>query len=207
LDENGGGGSEEESVSELEKDMLLAFEGQEKSSATASSSQNPRHSVEPPHPQQHDQSVTGYGKLQELRHGTPLRSQDQGEEPKEQLQQQEVAVEAMREEEDDGDNEEREPQGEKRGRQDRNEEISSDDYHSEGNDCSHNTSNEDGEDPRPARRWKLLPRFSHQPLSFASSYNPNAISDSFTTLRHPQPRNLRWTMCSPSAITDICQLP
>jgi hypothetical protein len=53
--------------------------------------------------------VTGYGKLEELRHGTPLRSQDQGEEPKEQQQQQEVAVEAIRKEEADSDNEEREP--------------------------------------------------------------------------------------------------
>jgi hypothetical protein len=158
LDEKGGGGSEGESVSELEKGMLLAFKGPEKLSATASSSQRPRrHSVEPSHSQidqEPDQSVTGYGRLEELRCGTPLRSQDQGEEPPEQQQRQEAVVEAMREEEDDGDNE-REPQGEKRGCEDRNKEIGSDKHHSEGSDCSQNTSDEDDEDPRPARRRKL----------------------------------------------------
>jgi hypothetical protein len=52
LDEEGGGGSEE-NVSELERDMLLAFEEQEKSSsATApSSARPPCRFVEPSHPQ------------------------------------------------------------------------------------------------------------------------------------------------------------
>jgi hypothetical protein len=101
LDEDGGGESGEH-VSELEMDMLLAFKEQEKSSsATAPSSPRPHHhSTEPPHPridQEHDQSGTNYGRLEELRHGSPLRSQDQ-EGPQEQQQQQEVGVEAMREE-------------------------------------------------------------------------------------------------------------
>jgi hypothetical protein len=113
LDENGGGGSEEKTVSELEKDLLLAFEEQENPSlAPAPSSPRPhRPSAEPLHPQidrEHDQS----GRLEELRPSTPLRSQDQEEEPQEQQQRREVAVEAIREEGDDRDNEEREPQGE-----------------------------------------------------------------------------------------------
>jgi hypothetical protein len=100
LDEDGGGGREE-NVSELERDMLLAFEEQEKSSSsTAPSSPCPhRHSTEPSHPQidqEHDQSATNYGRLEELGYGSPLGSQDQEEE--EPQEQQEVGVEAMREE-------------------------------------------------------------------------------------------------------------
>jgi hypothetical protein len=76
LDEEGGGGSEE-NVSELERDMLLAFEEQEKSSsATApSSARPPRHSVEPSHPQidqEHEQGGTSYSSLEGLRHSSPL---------------------------------------------------------------------------------------------------------------------------------------
>jgi hypothetical protein len=68
LDEVGGEESEK-NVSELERDMLLAFEEQVKSpSATAPSSPRPhRHSTEPLHPQidqEHDQSRTNYGRLE-----------------------------------------------------------------------------------------------------------------------------------------------
>jgi hypothetical protein len=92
-----------ESVSELERDVLLAFEEQEKSSsATIPSSPRPsRRSTEPSHPridQTHDQSGTSYGRLEELGYGSPLDSQDQVGGPQEQQQQQEVGVEAMREE-------------------------------------------------------------------------------------------------------------
>jgi hypothetical protein len=70
LDEDGGGGGDE-NASELKRDVQLAFEEQEKSSATASNSQHPRgHSIKPSHPQinhEHHQSVTGYGRLEELR--------------------------------------------------------------------------------------------------------------------------------------------
>ena len=161
MDQNSRGGSEEKTISELEKDLLLAFEEQEKPSfPPAPSSPRPhRPSAKPLHPQidrEHDQSGTGYGRLEELKRGTPLRSQDQGEEPQEQQQRQEVVIEAIREEEDDGDNAEREPQGEKRGRQDSNKEISRDN-HPKGGDCSHNTSDGDDEDPRPAKRRKLPP--------------------------------------------------
>jgi hypothetical protein len=80
LDKDGRGESKE-SVSKLEMDMLLAFKEQEKSSsATASSSPRPhRHSTERLRPQidqEHDQSGTNYGRLEELRHGSLLRSQD-----------------------------------------------------------------------------------------------------------------------------------
>ena len=73
LDEDGGGGSEE-NVSELERDMLLAFEEQEKSSsATAPSSpQPPRRYTEQSHPRIDEQGGTSYSSLEGLRHGSPL---------------------------------------------------------------------------------------------------------------------------------------
>jgi hypothetical protein len=121
LDEVGGGESEE-NVSEFERDMLLAFEEHVKSSsATAPSSPLPhRHSTEPPHPQidqEHDQSEANYARLEELRHGSLLRIQDQKEEKEPQEQQrQEIAVDAMREVEDDDGEPERGKRGEKRRR-------------------------------------------------------------------------------------------
>jgi hypothetical protein len=86
---NGGGGSEEENVSELEKDLLLAFKEQDRllsasASASAPASSSLRlwhHSIEPSHPQI---DVAGTVGLEGLRHGSPLRSQDRGEEPQEQ---------------------------------------------------------------------------------------------------------------------------
>ncbi|KAF8847217.1 hypothetical protein BDZ45DRAFT_699380 [Acephala macrosclerotiorum] len=77
------------------------------SSATAPGSPRPhRHSIEPSHPQinqENDQSRTGNVRLEEFRRGSPLCSQDQGEGPQEQQQRQqrqEVAGEAMREDDD-----------------------------------------------------------------------------------------------------------
>jgi len=148
--------------------MLLAFEEQEKSSsATAPSSPRPHHhSAKPSHPQihqEHDQSGTSYGRLEELRQGSPLRSQDQ-EEPQ---QQQEIVVKAMEEEQeveeqdndDISDKGEREPRGEKRQHQDEAKEISSNVHNSEGGDHSHDTNDEDDEDLRPAKR-RMLPLVS-----------------------------------------------
>jgi hypothetical protein len=153
------GVEKEKTVSELETDSLPAFEEQEKSSIITPSSPRPHRSAEPSHlqvDQEHDQSGTGNARLEELRHGSPLRSRGQKEEPQEQRQRQEVAVEMMREEEDDGDNEEQEPQGEKRQRQG-NEETSCDSHPPKGSDSSHNTSDEADEDPLPAKRRKLPP--------------------------------------------------
>jgi hypothetical protein len=86
-----------ENVSELEKDLLLAFEEQDKLlSALVPTPSSPRlwhHSIEPSHPQIYGASTV---RLEELGHGSPLRSQDR-EEP----QRQEAAAEAMREEDDD----------------------------------------------------------------------------------------------------------
>jgi hypothetical protein len=71
--------------SELEKDLLLAFEEQDKLlSAPAPTLSSPRlwhRSIEPSHSQ-----IDGAGtvRLEELRHGSPLRSQDREEEPQEQ---------------------------------------------------------------------------------------------------------------------------
>jgi len=169
LDEDGGGESGE-NVSELEIDMLLAFEEQEKSSsATAPSSPRPhRHSTGPLHPQidqEHDQSRTNYGRLEELRHGSPLCSQDQEEEEPQEQQRQEVAVDAMGKVEDDDGEPERGKRGEKRRRQDGKKEVSSNIHPSEGGDCSHNTDDEDDEDdeePQPAKRRKLPSAPTHK---------------------------------------------
>jgi hypothetical protein len=189
LDEDSGGESGE-NVSELEMDMLLAFEEQEKSSsATAPSSPRPhRHSTEQSHPRidrEHDQGGTNYGRLEGLRHSSPLRNQDQEEEPQEQqrLEQQEVAVDAMREGEveDDGDDrEQRRKRGEKRRRQDGTEEVSSNIHQSEGSDCSHNANDEDVEDdeddeePRPAKRRKLPLAPTHKALTPPLHHNSKA---------------------------------
>jgi hypothetical protein len=65
----------------------------------------------------------------------------------------------MRKEDDNGNNEMRDPQGEKRPRQDRNKKISRDNHDPKDSDCSHTTSNEEDDDdegPRPAKRRKLL---------------------------------------------------
>jgi hypothetical protein len=142
LDQNSRAGSEEKTISELEKDLLLAFEEQEK---------------------EHNQSGTGYGRLEELERGTPLRSEDQGEEPQEQQQRQEVVREAIREEDDD-DNAEQELQGKKLERQDGNEEISCDNHLRSG-DCSHYTCDADDEDQRLPKRRKLPPTPTNNALT------------------------------------------
>jgi hypothetical protein len=151
-------GEREENVSELEKDMLLAFEEHVKSSlATAPSSLCPhRYSTESLHPQidkEHDQSRTNYGRL---------------EEPEEQ-QRQEVAVDAMQEMEDNDGEPERGKQREKRQRQDRKEEV--------GSDCSHNTNDKDdkdNEEPRPAKRRKLPSAPTYKALTPPLDYNSKA---------------------------------
>lgn len=93
LSKNREGGSEEENGSKLEKDLLLAFKEQDKLlSASAPAPSSPRlwrHSIELLHPQ-----------IDQLRHGSPLRSQNRGEELQEQQQRQEVVAEVMRQDDD-----------------------------------------------------------------------------------------------------------
>jgi len=84
LDEDGGGESGE-NVSNLERDMLLAFEEQEKSSSATvlSSLQPPCRYTEQSSPQidqEDDQGNTSHGRLDELGYSSPLREQDHGEE-------------------------------------------------------------------------------------------------------------------------------
>lgn len=179
-------------------DMLLAFKEQEKPSATAPSSARHHRSAEPLHPQideEHDQSGTGNFRFEELGLDTPLRSQDQGEEPQEQQQQEEVAVEAMREGEDDSDYEEREPQGEKHQYQG-NDEISRNNYHLKNGDCSYNTSDEDDEDLRPAKRRKLPPTRTSNALTLPDE--PTPVDNDY----HHAPRTSR----SPSIIVESASI-
>jgi hypothetical protein len=222
LDEDGGGS--EENVSKLERDMLLAFEEQEKlSSATAPSSpQPPRRYIEQSHPwidQGHEQGGTSHGSLEELRHGSPLRNQDQEEEmekeelqeqqqqEQQQQQQQEVTAEAMREREDGGDDD-REQRREMQRHQDEIEQIRSNVHHSENSDHSHDTSSED-EDPRPAKRRKFRlrhPRSLTPPLTTQVE-----IHDTQSQADHGCPPvpidnehlHTSRTSRSPSAITEL----
>jgi hypothetical protein len=114
-------GDSSKNVSNLERDMLLAFEEQEKSSlATALSSPQPpcRYTKQssPQIDQEDNQGDTRTGRLDKLGYSSPLREQDHGEEELQeqhpQQQQQEVAVQAIREEEDN-DNNDKEQQGKK----------------------------------------------------------------------------------------------
>ncbi|TVY93988.1 hypothetical protein LAWI1_G003141 [Lachnellula willkommii] len=74
-------GESNENAFELERSMQLAFEEEEKSLlAPAPSSYHPYPSTEPSHLQfgeENDQSGTGYSRLEGLRPGFPLRSQNQ----------------------------------------------------------------------------------------------------------------------------------
>ena len=124
--------------------MQLAFEEQDKLSATSPSFPRPRRSAEPSDPwidQDHYQ-----GRLEELRYSSRLRNQEQDKEGShEQQEQEEVAVDEMRqevvEEGEDGGDGEREQRGEKRQHQD--EEISSGIHHFESSGHSHDTNGED----------------------------------------------------------------
>jgi hypothetical protein len=152
LSDSGGGGSDK-SASELERDMQLAVEEQEKSSPAPNSLRPRRPSVHPQTEQEHDRGGTSCGRSEELGRGPPGRSQDRGEEAQEQQQRREVAVELMRED-DGGNGEKPEERGAKRLHPDETE-ISSDIHYPEARDCSHNTGDEDNEDPRPAKRRRL----------------------------------------------------
>jgi hypothetical protein len=92
--------------------------------------------------------VTSYSRSEELGRGPLRRSQDQGEEAQER---QEVAVELMRE---DGGREEPKEQGAKQRQPDETK-ISNGIQHPEASDYSYDTSDEDNEDPRPAKRRRL----------------------------------------------------
>ncbi|PVH67929.1 hypothetical protein DL98DRAFT_599974 [Cadophora sp. DSE1049] len=139
LSESGGGGSDE-SPSELERDMQLAFDEQEKSSP-------------PPAEPEYDRGRPNCRRSEELGRGPPLRSQDGGEGAQEQQQRQEVAVELMRED-DGGDGDEPEERGAKWRHPDKTH-IGSDIHHPEASNCSHDTGDEDDEDPRPTKRQRL----------------------------------------------------
>ncbi|KAF4630111.1 hypothetical protein G7Y89_g8031 [Cudoniella acicularis] len=128
-------------------------------------------------------------RLEELRHGSLLPSQDRGEEPQEQQQRQEVAAEAMREDDEDKEPEQR---GEKRqgaNESETNEEDANDD--------------EDDKDQRPAK-WRkrlpipqvLTPPYEHGPgprlrrphsLTPSSTTQPDDESPSQADHAHPPP--------------------
>jgi hypothetical protein len=144
--------------------MQLALKEQEKSSSgPAPSSLRPRRpSSEPSHPrvdQEHDRVGASNGRSEELERGSPLGSQDKGEESQE-LEQQEVAVEE--EGGGGGNGEERGRRGEKQRHQDEAKEISSGNHYPRGSDRGYDTNDKDNEDPRPAKLRKPPPRTYRQ---------------------------------------------
>jgi hypothetical protein len=158
-----------ENVSELEKDMLLAFEEQENLSLTNTpNSPHPHHpSSEPAHPQmdhEPDQNGTNFARLEELRQG---RTQAEECEP----QRQEVAVDAMRNVTDD-DGEPLRGEQEDEQRQNSVEELGNNIHHSMGSGRSRDANaqgsedkDDDDEEPRPAKRRKrdlVHPTLAHQ---------------------------------------------
>jgi hypothetical protein len=191
LDKDSGGGSYE-NVFDLERDMLLAFEEQEKSSsATAPSSpQLPFLYTEQSHPQidqEHEQGETSHSRLEELGFcSLPCnQDQDKGEpqEQQQQQQQQEVAAEVMREEGDD-DIGEWEQRREKRQHQDKAEKSSSI-HHSKSSGDSHDISSEDNEDPQLAKQQKLCSAPAYKSLT-------------------PQPQNLTLPSAMQLEVTSRC---
>lgn len=154
VDENGKRGGNE-NASELERDMQLAFEEQEKSSLdSAPSSPHPQyHSVELSHPQSDSERDQGGTSNVSLELGRDPR-EDQGEEAHEQRQHKVAA------EQSSGGDGELEPKerGEKRRHPDEYNEMDSDRHHPRGSDSSNNTGDEDGdddEDPPSAKRQRL----------------------------------------------------
>jgi hypothetical protein len=140
LEKDSRGGSRG-SASDFEKDLQLAFEEQESSSATSPSSLHPRRSAEPSYlqiDQGHDQS-----RLEELGSNSWLRRQEQDKEgPRGQQEQQEG-----RDDDDGNDNREREQQGGKRQHQ----------VAGISTGHSHDTDDEGDENPRPAKRGRPSP--------------------------------------------------
>ncbi|KAH7363929.1 hypothetical protein BKA65DRAFT_124992 [Rhexocercosporidium sp. MPI-PUGE-AT-0058] len=171
LDQDGGGESEE-NVSDLERDMQLAFEEQEELLATSLSSPG-RRSFESSHPpinQDYDRSWS-----EELRSSSRLCSQEKEKEgPREREQvQEEMAADEIRhkvleqelEEADDDDNSgKREQRGEKRQHQDGG--IKTGIHHSESSGHGHDTNDDDDEgdeNPRTTKQRRLFPASPDMP--------------------------------------------
>lgn len=137
--EKDGAGDQDVNVSELERDMLLAFEGQQTSSATPLSSQPPQHALKLP-PLKidlgSDQIGTDYGGSEEPKNESQLHGQDtQGPDEAQGQSPQEGVVEAILEVEDDESEAVRAEQSEKRPCP-RKEEAGIDIRPSEGSACN-----------------------------------------------------------------------
>jgi hypothetical protein len=199
LDEESGGDSGE-STSELEKDMLVAFEEQEKEllGTTPSSPCHSRHSTRPPDPDidpELDQSRTTSGRFEGRGDSSPLCSQDQEEEePQRQPpEQQRQEVDSMEEgedeaEEDDGGERVQETRGEKRHRQGW-EEVGSGTHDSD--DCGHDT------DVTATRTT----------TSHGLRSGKGLVASILAALRSLQQRNLGQATSSLRLITDVHRLP
>ena len=185
----------DESACELERDMLLAFEEQEKSSAATSlsSTLSLHRSAEPLHPvtdQDRDRDETSHFTSAELGYSPRLRRLDQSvKEPHEQEQVHKVVAGVTEDEEeedddDDGDGE-REQRGEKRQHQEEAQEDSSSDRHEIGG--RDDGDDEDDEDPRPAKRRKLPPASAE--VLTPHSPTPLRRSQSLTPSSRTQPDN------------------
>lgn len=163
------GEGSKDGISKLEKDMLLAFEEQA-SAPPPSSLHSPRRSAEPSYPQIEQGGIL-HGGPEVPGDGSPLIHYDESkEEPQVQQQEREVAVEAMREEDNDDNNGEREQCREKWRHLNEVKELSSGIHHSESSDDSVDMNGHDDEDdqhPRPASSLPAERSQSHGALSSA----------------------------------------
>ncbi|KAH6690814.1 hypothetical protein BKA61DRAFT_663374 [Leptodontidium sp. MPI-SDFR-AT-0119] len=162
-----GGGESEENVSDLERDMQLAFEEQEELLATSPGSPGHRsfESSQPPIDQNCDRSWS-----EELRSSTRLCSQEKDMEGPREQEQEEIAADEIRHEvleqdleqdleeaDDDDESEKLEQRGEKRQYQDGG--IKTGIHHSESSGHGHGTNDDDDEEdenPRPTKQQRLF---------------------------------------------------
>lgn len=181
-----GEGESEENVSDLERDMQLAFEEQEESTSPSSPHRLPFESSHPLIDQDCDR-----GWSEELRSSSRLCSQEkemEKEGPREQ-EQEEMAADEIRhkvpeqelEEADDSDDSgKRGQRGEKGQHQDGG--INNGIHHSETSGYGHDTNDDDGEDdenPRPTKRRRLSPAppdIPPTPPPEQSSPKPNSLA-------------------------------
>jgi hypothetical protein len=157
LSDQGRDGWIDDNIAALENELQLALEEQEKSFPAGSpSSPHHRRSAEllhPPNDEEHDQSGTGYSRLEGLERDSLLY-----------IQNQEAAMEEEEEDSND-DNTEREQYGGERWYEDETEKISSGIQHSRDYNHSHDTSDEDDEGPQLAKRRRLLQTPANEALT------------------------------------------
>ncbi|KAH7374060.1 hypothetical protein BKA64DRAFT_256163 [Cadophora sp. MPI-SDFR-AT-0126] len=190
LDQDGGGESEG-NVSDPERGMQLALEGQEELSATPPSSPH-RRAFEPSH-RPIDQNCD-QGCSEELRLSTRLCSQDMEKEGPREQEQEEMAADETRHKAVEQELEEADDDDDSGKRQHQDGRVNSRIHHSESSGHGHDTNNDDDEDdeedenPQPAKKRRLsrvspdmppTPPLEHSPKPCGGQ--PHSVKPSSTT--------------------------